>query len=76
MGTSESQLGPDKNGKKMSILVLVSGSAKYWKDGADSEVRGFTENVVLVPNWEAQSPNAAKGERKWLIQSQNFRLVV
>lgn len=76
VGISESQLGPDKDGKKMSLLVLVSGSAKYWRDGTDSEVRGFTETVILVPNWEAQSPKAAKGERKWLIQSQKFRLVV
>jgi NTF2-related export protein 1/2 len=76
VGAREDQLGPDKDGKKMSILVMVSGSVKYWKDGSDSEVRGFTENVVLVPNWEAHSPKAAKGEKKWLIQSQNFRLVV
>jgi NTF2-related export protein 1/2 len=76
VGAEEEKLGPDKDGKKMSILVMVSGSVKYWKDGADSEVRGFTENVVLVPNWEAQRPNAAKGERKWLIQSQTFRLVL
>ncbi len=75
IGAKEDQLGPDKDGKKMSILVVISGSVRYWKDGADSETRGFTENVVLVPNWEAQGPKAAKGEKKWLIQSQNFRLV-
>ena len=76
VGNREDQLGPDKDGKKMSILVMVSGSVRYWKDGADSETRGFTENVVLVPNWEALGPKAAKGEKKWLIQSQNFRLVL
>jgi NTF2-related export protein 1/2 len=76
VGTDESRLGPEKDGKKMSILVMVSGSVRYWKDGADSETRGFTENVVLVPNLEAHGPKAARGEKKWLIQSQNFRLVV
>jgi NTF2-related export protein 1/2 len=75
VGANEAALGPDKTGKKMSIMVMISGSTKYWKDGGDGEVRGFTENIVLVPNWEAQSPKAAKGAKRWLIQSQNFRLV-
>lgn len=76
VGTDEARLGPEKDGKKMSILVIVSGSVRYFKEGADSETRGFTENIVLVPNWEAQGPKAARGEKKWLIQSQTFRLVL
>jgi len=76
VGVREDQMGPDKDGKKMSVLVMVSGSVRYWKDGADSETRGFTENVVLVQNLEAQGPKAAKGDKKWLIQSQTFRLVL
>ena len=76
VGADESKLGPDKDGKKMSVLVMISGSVRYWKDGGQGETRGFTENIVLVPNWEAQGPKAARGDKKWLIQSQNFRLVL
>jgi len=28
-----------------------------------------------VPNREAHGPKAARGAKKWLIQSQNFRIV-
>jgi NTF2-related export protein 1/2 len=76
VGVDENRLAPEKDGKKMSVLVMVSGSVRYSKEGTDSDMRGFTENVVLVPNWAAQGSKAAKGERKWLIQSQNFRLVL
>jgi len=70
-------LSPDKDGKKMSVLVVVSGSVKYGKEGgSEGNARGFTESIVLVPNWAAQGPKALKGERRWLIQSQNFRLVL
>jgi NTF2-related export protein 1/2 len=76
VGVDSTKLGPNKDGKKMSILVMVSGSVKYFKESTDGETRGFTENVVLVPNWEAQGPKAPKGLKKWLIQSQTFRLVL
>lgn len=76
VGVDESNLGPNKDGKKMSIMVMVCGSVKYYKDGVEGETRGFTETFMLVPNMEAQRPNAARGLRRWLIQSQEFRLVV
>ena len=76
VGADESMVGPDKTGKKMSILVMVSGSVRYWKDAGDGDIRGFTESVVLVPNWATLKPRPARGEKKWLIQSQTFRLVV
>jgi NTF2-related export protein 1/2 len=80
VSVDDSALGPNKDGKKMSIVVMVSGSVKYFKSSDDeearAELRGFTETFVLVPNQEAQNPKAAKGIRKWLIQSQNFRLVL
>jgi len=76
VGADDNMLGPDKGGRKMSILVMVSGSVRYWKEGGEGETRGFTENIVLVPNWEAHGPKAARGDKKWLIQSQNFRLVL
>lgn len=76
VGIDDSSLGPNKDGKKMSIMVMVSGSVKYYKDGTEGETRGFTENFMLVPNMEAQGPKAPRGLKKWLIQSQNFRLVL
>ena len=75
VGAPENMLAPNKDGKKLSILLMVSGGVKYM-DSSDSEVRGFTENFVLVPNWNAQGPKAPKGLKKWLVQSQTFRLVV
>jgi NTF2-related export protein 1/2 len=76
VGIDEANLGTNKDGKKMSIMVMVSGSVKYIKDGTEGEIRGFTENFMLVPNTEAHGPKAARGTKKWLIQSQNFRLVL
>jgi NTF2-related export protein 1/2 len=59
---------------------MVSGGVKYFKSAADEEVRdesrGFTETFVLVPHMEAQGAKAPRGLKKWLIQSQNFRLVL
>ena len=61
--------------KKMSILVLVSGSVKMGKPN-EAKLQGFSEALVLVPN-----PNAfaVKGRtrnvKEWLIQSDHFRLV-
>jgi len=80
VGLDDAALGPNKDGKKMSIVVMVSGSVKYYKtseeEEARAEARGFTETFVLVPNQDAQNPKAAKGLKRWLIQSQNFRLVL
>lgn len=58
--------------KDMSILVIVSGHVRYG-EGRDQPQRGFSETFVLVPN-----PSSDRGKRRkdWLIQSQNFRLVV
>lgn len=58
--------------KDMSILILVSGHVRYG-EGRDQPQRGFSETFVLVPNAAADRTRAPK---KWLIQSQNFRLVV
>ncbi|APA09391.1 hypothetical protein SS1G_12186 [Sclerotinia sclerotiorum 1980 UF-70] len=77
IGVEESKLGPDKDGKKISIAIMVSGQVKYSsKNGDEGEERGFMENFVLVPNLEARNPKASKGIRRWLIQSQVFRLVL
>lgn len=55
----------------MSIAILVSGSVKYGEAG---DLQGFTDNIVLVPNWEVYG-KVPKGKRKWLVQSQKFRVV-
>lgn len=76
VGAPDNMLGLDKDGKKMSLMVMVSGSVNYGKHDGEEEHRGFTENFILIPNWEAHNPKAAKGLKKWLISSQNFRLVL
>jgi NTF2-related export protein 1/2 len=82
LGAPDSGLDPAQNGKKMSILVTVFGTVKFWKDSVGgveaseaNEVDGksFSDTFVLVPNWEAFRPNSAKGLNKFLIRNQNFR---
>lgn len=58
--------------KDMSILVTVSGYVRY---GDTEEQRGFSETFVLIPNPSAAA-DRGKRRRDWLIQGQNFRLVV
>ncbi|KAF7718050.1 Nuclear transport factor 2 (NTF2) domain-containing protein [Penicillium ucsense] len=57
--------------KDMSILVMASGHVRYG-ESRDQPLRGFSETFVLVPNPSSDR----KRRRDWLIQSQNFRLVV
>ncbi|CEJ55434.1 hypothetical protein PMG11_01693 [Penicillium brasilianum] len=57
--------------KDMSILVMASGNVRYGEN-RDLLPRGFSETFVLVPNPSSDR----KRRRDWLIQSQNFRLVV
>lgn len=56
------------NAKNISMLVVVSGSVQY---GKDSSLHGFSETFVLIPDTENK-----KSRKDWIIQSQNFRLVV
>lgn len=60
--------------KDMSFLVIISGTVRFG-ESRDLPNRGFSETFVLVPNPTSDAP---KGKRKkeWLIQTQNFRLVV
>ncbi|KAM3075598.1 hypothetical protein ACMFMG_007734 [Clarireedia jacksonii] len=77
IGVEEGKLVGEKDGGKMSIVVVVNGAVKYIsKNGDEGDERAFVENFVLVPNMEARNPKAPKGIRKWLIQSQIFRLVL
>ncbi|MCJ1469685.1 hypothetical protein MMC07_008321 [Pseudocyphellaria aurata] len=64
------------SGKNMIILVVVSGYVKYG-ESRDVPTKCFSENFVLVPNPDLeQARNKGKHVKDWLIQSQNFRLVV
>lgn len=59
-------------GRNMTILVTTNGYVKY--GGPREPTRGFSENFVLVPN--QVTGQSKRGGKEWLIQSQNFRLVV
>ncbi|KAL2007009.1 hypothetical protein VTN00DRAFT_8447 [Thermoascus crustaceus] len=61
--------------KDMSLLVMVSGYVRFG-ESRDLPQRGFSETFVLVPNPAADQHAKGKGRKEWLIQSQNFRLVV
>lgn len=57
----------------ITLLILVSGVVHFGEDKNDPE-RQFSETLVLVPNHD----RGPRGQRpkEFLIQSQNFRLVV
>lgn len=57
--------------RDMSILVVVSGYVQFGAE-IDQPQRGFSETFVLVPSPGGKNKNRSG----WLIQSQNFRLVV
>lgn len=59
-----------KNGHRMSIYLTVTGR---FDAGDRKQQTSFHETFLLAPNWEALKPGAAKGMRRVLIQSQNFR---
>ena len=63
------------SGKNMTILVTVSGQVRFGQPRAAS-MRGFSESFVLIPNPAATANTRGKHIKAWLIQSQNFRLVV
>ncbi|KAI9818086.1 MAG: hypothetical protein M1827_000711 [Pycnora praestabilis] len=64
------------SGKNMTILVIVSGYIRLG-ESRDGAMRGFSETFVLVPNPDPANAKGPKHLRKdWLIQSQNFRLVI
>lgn len=70
------QSWPAESGKNMTILVAVSGYVKYG-DLKEAKPRGFSESFVLVPNpVAAAGKQRMKNIKEWLIQTQNFRIVV
>lgn len=67
-----------ETGKNMVILLSVNGSVRYGdvKSTLNPVRKGFSESIVLVPNPAAVDSKRGKPVKDWLIQSQNFRLVV
>ena len=64
------------SGKNMTILIVVSGFVKMGPL-KEAEMRGFSETFVLIPNPDgAALKKRGKIFKEWLIQTQNFRLVV
>lgn len=78
-----------RDGDRLSFAVQVNGTVRYGKpgdangagdnaaaavagDGAPVE-KAFNEAWLLVPHWEALGHNAARGLKKWVVVSQNFR---
>ena len=64
-----------ETGKNMMMLVMIGGSVQFGDvKTTPLPVRGFTENIVLVPNFAAMGNEKGKPAKDFLIQSQNFRL--
>lgn len=57
----------------MTLLVIVSGTVRFG-EARDAPERQFSETFTLVPNQDRGS--RGQSQRGFLIQSQNFRVVV
>ena len=62
-------------GKKMTLLLGVNGYVRLGEP-RDADMRGFSDTFVLVPNPAMATAGRGKTSKEWVIQSQNFRLVV
>ncbi|KAL6716349.1 hypothetical protein ACLMJK_005915 [Lecanora helva] len=70
--------GPSQEtAKNMIILITINGQVRYGdvKSTLNSQ-KGFSESIVLAPNPAAVGNERGKPVKEWLIQSQNFRLVI
>ncbi|KAM0252797.1 hypothetical protein ACHAQJ_007585 [Trichoderma viride] len=62
----------EKSGRRMSIVVTTMGKVRFGK-GREAPQKMFNETFVLTPNWDSMARNPARGLKRWLIMSQNFR---
>jgi len=62
-------------GENITIMITISGYVKYGEPRT-AAMRGFSENIILIPNQAAARNTRARPIKEWFIQSQNFRLVV
>ncbi|KAH9904744.1 hypothetical protein F4778DRAFT_43959 [Xylariomycetidae sp. FL2044] len=74
-GTVKYGKGNVKGGETTTTTNTTTTAATDGKNGDSVGVRevAFNESWLLVPHWEAWSPKAARGLRKWVVVSQNFR---
>jgi NTF2-related export protein 1/2 len=56
----------------MQLLVQIGGSITFGA-GKSARRKGFSESVVLIPNWETYRKGGSRYAKRYLIQSQNFR---
>ncbi|KAL1614026.1 putative nuclear transport factor 2 domain protein [Diplodia seriata] len=55
-----------------SLLVVVNGFVRL-EEKKDGPQKGFSETFVIVPN---KNYSKKDGNRRWVVQNQNFRYVV
>ncbi|KAI0015334.1 nuclear transport factor 2 domain-containing protein [Xylariomycetidae sp. FL0641] len=70
-----------RDGDRVSFALQVNGTLRFGGGGGGgdeeqpAEERAFNESFLLVPHWEALAPKAPRGLRRWLIVSQNYRVL-
>ncbi|KAK0752422.1 hypothetical protein B0T18DRAFT_436469 [Schizothecium vesticola] len=65
--------GKSAQGVRVMVLVSVSGTLVLGADPRHQEKRRFTENFILVPNWDAIARHGSKATRRFLIASDQYR---
>ncbi|KAK1827869.1 hypothetical protein QBC39DRAFT_290517 [Podospora conica] len=61
------------HGVRIMILVTVSGTLVLGADHKHQEKRHFSENFILVPNWDAIARHGSRTVRRFLIASDQYR---
>ena len=78
IGPQDAGAGKREAERNVSVVVQVSGYVRL-KERKEGPMHGFSDSFVLVPNKEelgGKGTGKQKAERRWLIQTQNFRFVV
>lgn len=65
--------GKSAQAVRVMVLVSVSGTLVLGADPRHQEKRRFTENFILVPNWDAIARHGSKATRRFLIASDQYR---
>lgn len=59
----------------ISMVVVVNGSVKLGGSKGESDDRGFSETLILIPNTNIRRKEHDRNRKDFVIQSQNFRMV-
>lgn len=73
LAPSGSGSGKSAQSVRVMVLVSVSGTLVLGADPRHQEKRRFTENFILVPNWDAIARHGSKATRRFLIASDQYR---